>query len=80
VYLTFESHRIVYEAGGKMVPGLANRKGHRNKKEGNMQWAGKREKSLDIGEETWLEPSAKIVLEDKKLLTKSRYLEITTGQ
>jgi hypothetical protein len=80
VYLTFESHRIVYEADGKMVPGLANRNGHRNKKEGNMQWGGKREKSLDIEEETWLEPGAKSVLEDKKLLTKSRYLEITTGQ
>ena len=34
VYLTFESHRIVYEASSKMVPILANRNGHRNKKRG----------------------------------------------
>ena len=37
VYLTFDSHKIIYEADGKMVPGLANRNGHRNKKEGSLQ-------------------------------------------
>ena len=37
---TFDAHKIVYEAEGKIVPGLANRNGHRNKKEGNLKWGG----------------------------------------
>ena len=80
VYLAFEAHRIIYEANGKMVPGLANRNGHRNRKEGNLKWGGKRVKSFEAEEETWLEAGAKTVIEDKKILTKSKYLELFTGQ
>ena len=63
-----------------MVPGLANRNGHRNRKEGNLKWGGKRVKSFEAEEETWLEAGAKTVIEDKKILTKSKYLELFTGQ
>ena len=80
VYLTFQSHKIIYEEDGKMVPGLANRNGHRNKKEGNLKWGGKRVKSFEVASETWLEPDARSVIEEKKLLTKSKYLEIVIGQ
>ena len=45
---TFDTHKIVYEAKDKMVPGLANRNGHRNKKEGNLKWGGKRTKSYVV--------------------------------
>jgi hypothetical protein len=63
-----------------MVPGLANRNGHRNRKEGNLKLGGKRVKSFEAEEETWLEAEAKTVIEDKKILTKSKYLELFIGQ
>lgn len=72
MYLAFEAHKIIYEADGKMVPGLANRNGHRNHKDGNLQWGGKRERSFQTAEDTWLEPGARSVIEEKKLLTKSK--------
>ena len=63
-----------------MVPGLANRNGHRTRPEGNRQWGGKRVKSYEIGNDPWLEAGAKAVMEDRKLLTKAKYYELVTGQ
>ena len=77
---TFDAHKIVYEAEGKMVPGLANRNGHRNKKEGNLKWGGKRTKSYVVAGDIWLEAGARSVIEEKKIHTKAKYIEIVTGQ
>ena len=79
MYAVFESHKIIYEAHGKMVPGLANRNGHRYNKEGTRKWGGKREKCHEVKEEFWLEAGAKEVLEGKKRFVKSKYLAITEG-
>jgi hypothetical protein len=51
-----------------MVPGLANRNDHRNCKEGNSTWGGKRVKLLQNSSETWLEPGARSVMEEKSYL------------
>ena len=62
-----------------MVPGLANRNGHTNKKEGHLQWGGKRIKSFEIASETWLEPGARSVIEEKSYLQNpsiSRLLQV----
>ena len=67
VYAVFESHKIIYEAHGKMVPGLANRNGHRYNKQGTRKWGGKREKCHEVKEESWLEAGAKEVLEKKNV-------------
>ena len=80
VYLVFDSIKKVYEAGGRMVPGLANRNGHRRNKEGSSKWGGKRVKSYAIGDDTWLEPGAKAVIEEEKALTKAKYYEFFSGQ
>ena len=66
MYAVFESQKIIYEAHGKMVPGLANRNGHRYNKQGTRKWGGKREKCHEVKEESWLEAGAKEVLEEKK--------------
>ena len=80
MYLSFDAHKKVYDAGGRMVLGLANRNGHRVRPDGNCQWGGKRVKSYEIGNDPWLEAEAKEAMEDKKLLTKSKYYELVTGQ
>ena len=52
---------IVFRAGGKMVPGLANRSGHRNHAAGRNQagWGGVRVKNLLVEEVgRWLHPEA----------------------
>ena len=52
---------IVYEHGGRMVPGLANRNGHRNHIAGRNRegWGGLRVKNLLVEETTrWLHPDA----------------------
>ena len=75
VYIAFEARSIVYKANGKMVPGLTNRNGHQCNTDGSEQWGGAQIKSYDVLEDSWLEPGAKTVLEDRKTFTKSRYLE-----
>ena len=75
VYLAFEAHKVVYKANGKMVPGLTNRNSHRRNADGSKQWGSAQIKSYDVLEDSWLEPGAKTVLEDRKTFTKSRYLE-----
>ena len=75
VYLAFEAFRIVYEAGGAMVPQLCDRNGGRRDAGGNgRQHGGPREKCEIINEEMWLEPIAAGVFDDRKALVKSRYL------
>ena len=46
-----------------MVPGLANHNGHRNNKEGSLQWGGKRVKSYVSRVDSWLEPETRAVIE-----------------
>ena len=75
VNLAFESHRIVYEADGKMVPDLTNRNGHRYSPDGTTRWGGCRVKSYTIDNHSWLEPGAQLVLDKRAAFTKSRYLE-----
>ena len=75
VYLAFKAHEIVYNANGKMVPGLTNRNGHRYNKEGSMKWGGARIKSYEVGTTPWLEPQTQEVQDERERLTKSRYLE-----
>ena len=70
----------MYKSEGKMVPGLVNRNGHRNKKEGNLKWGGKRTKSYVVAGDIQLEPGAREVIEEKKIHTKAKYLEIVTDQ
>ena len=51
----------VYEHGGKMVPGLANRNGHRNLASGRNTsgWGGSRVKNLLVAElKRWLHTDA----------------------
>ena len=75
VYLAFEAFRIVYEAGGAMVPQLCDRNGGRRDAGGNgRQHGGPREKCEIINEEMWLEPIAVEVFDERKALVKSRYL------
>ena len=80
VHLAFEAHKKVYEVGGRMVPGLVNRNGHRARPEGNRPWGGKRVKSYEISNDPWLEAGAKAVTEDRKLLTNAKYYELVTDQ
>ena len=63
-----------------MVPGLASHNSHRKSKEGSLQWGGKRVKSYAIGDDTWIEPGVKVVIEEKKLLMKAMQYEFFTGQ
>ena len=58
-----------------MVPGLANRNGHRARSEEIRQWGGKRMKSYEIDNDPWLEAGAKAITKDRKLLTKAKYYE-----
>ena len=34
----FDAFKLVYEANDNILKGLVNRNGHRNTKEGNLQW------------------------------------------
>ena len=79
VYLAFKAHKIVYENKGKMVPGLVNRNGHRKSSEGTSNWGGARKKSYETQDDAWLEPGAREVFEERKLFSKSRYLEVVAG-
>ena len=61
---------IFYENGGKMVPGLANRNGHRNHAQGRnrAEWGGLRIKNVLVEEvDWWLHPGA-VHIEDKRTL------------
>ena len=56
-----DAFRVVYEHGGGMVPGLANRNGHRNLAEGRNTagWGGLRIKNLLVAEQgRWLHEDA----------------------
>ena len=76
VYLAFKAHKIIYENEGRIVPGLANRAGHRYSREGTTgNWGGPRTKNYDILDEVWLEPNARNAWEKRKSFTKSKYLE-----
>lgn len=52
VYLAFKAHKVIYENEGRIVPGLANRTGHRYSREGTTgNWGGPRTKNYDILDE-----------------------------
>ena len=63
-----------------MAPGMANRNGHRNTKEGSLQWGGKRVKPYATSVDTWLETEARAAIKERKLLTKAKYYELVTDQ
>ena len=59
--LALRAFRVVYEHGGAMVPGLANRNGHHNHAAGRNTegWGGVRVKNLLVEETSrWLHPDA----------------------
>ena len=56
---------VVYRNDGKMVPGLANRNGHRVDKAGSSGWGGLRIKKDPQGLFPWLHPMAAQVLSEK---------------
>ena len=75
MYLAFKANKIIYENEGRIVPGLANRSGHRYSREGTGKSGGPRTKHYEILDEVWLEPDARNAWEERKSFTKSKYLE-----
>ena len=70
-----ESMAAVVAAGGKMVPGLANRNGHRNESGGKKgKRGGKRVKGTGIVHNAqWLHPSVRGVVADMKKMVVKKY-------
>ena len=63
-----------------MVPGLANRNGLRKCEDRSLQSGRKYTKSYTVGDDTWIEPVARAVIVEKKLLTKAKHCELVAGQ
>ena len=65
---------IVYENGGEIVPGLANRNGDRYSKRGTKQHGGKRNKGYVLKDCRWVHPLARSARSEKQRNVQSRYL------
>ena len=69
VNLAFKAYEIIYQNSGRIVPGLANRTGHRYSRD-----VTPRTKNYDALDEVWLEPDARNAWKERKSFTKSKYL------
>ena len=69
----------VYQADRAIVEGLCNRNRIRYDSTGTSQHGGKRSKSEVISADTWLEPLAKPVVDDRKENIISKYVASFEG-
>ena len=65
---------IVYENGGEIVPGLANRNGDRYSKRGTKKHGGKINKGYVLKDCRWVHPLARSARSEKQRNVQSRYL------
>ena len=70
---------LVYTVKGSIVPRLCNRNGHRYDRKGALPYGGARIKYKKMNNETWHEPLAASVFENRKEFIESRYITALGG-